>query len=60
MENGTCSSSLLGRNGTENADNVVRKDRTSEARLIDEAHNLEDRLFLIGDSPCALRLDICH
>jgi hypothetical protein len=36
-------------NETENAANVVRKNRTSEPRAIDEARCLKDLLFLIGD-----------
>jgi hypothetical protein len=36
-------------NEAENAANVVRKDRTSEPRAIDEACYLEDLLFLIGN-----------
>ena len=43
-------------NKAENAANVVRKDRTSEPRAIDEARRLEDLLFLIGDFLCALRI----
>jgi hypothetical protein len=43
-------------NEAENAANVVRKDRTSEPRAIDEARRLEDLLFLIGDFLYALRL----
>jgi hypothetical protein len=43
-------------NEAENAANVVRKDRTSEPRAIDEACYLEDLLFLIGDFLCALRV----
>jgi hypothetical protein len=33
----------------ENAANVIRKDRTSEPRAIDEARSLKDFLFLIGE-----------
>lgn len=43
-------------NEAENAANVVRKDRTSEPRTIDEAGCLEELLFLIGDFLCAMRL----
>jgi hypothetical protein len=43
-------------NEAENAANVVRKDRTSEPRAIDEARRLEDLLFLIGNFLYALRL----
>ena len=43
-------------NEAENAGNVVRKDRASEPRAIDEARRLEDLLFLIGDFLYALRL----
>jgi len=43
-------------NEAENAANVVRKDRTSEPRAIDETRRLEDLLFLIGDFLRALRV----
>jgi hypothetical protein len=43
-------------NEAENAANVVRKDRTSEPRAIDETRNLKDLLFLVGDFLCALRI----
>ncbi len=36
-------------NETENAANVVRKNRTSEPRAIDEARCLKDLFFLIGN-----------
>ena len=43
-------------NEAKNTANVVRKDRTSEPRAINEARRLENLLFLIGDFLCALRL----
>ena len=43
-------------NEAEDAANVVRKDRTSEPRAIDEARRLEDLLFLIGNLLYAVRI----
>jgi hypothetical protein len=43
-------------NEAKDAANVVRKDRTSEPRAINEARRLEDLLFLVGDFLYALRL----
>jgi hypothetical protein len=42
-------------NETKNTANVVRKDRTSKPRTIDEARCLEDLLFLTGDFLYTLR-----